>query len=213
MVPTLGVMRMLEARGFENLRQWTHGVDTELFSFHARPYSYQPLEGLTRPLALFVGRVSYEKNIESFLKLKMVGTKIVCGVGPLERNLKNQYPDVTWLGLLAREELAKVYAAADVFVFPSKSETFGLVLLEAMACGTPVAAYPVDGPIEVLCDAQGASQGGVLDVDLLSGTNQALTLARCEARQRAVQFSWGNAAKIFETNLVVATASKLVIQS
>jgi glycosyltransferase involved in cell wall biosynthesis len=213
MVPTLGVLRMLEARGFENLRQWTHGVDTELFSFHARPYGYLPLEGLTRPLALFVGRVSYEKNIESFLKLKMAGSKIVCGVGPLERNLKNQYPDVTWLGLLAREELAKVYAAADVFVFPSKSETFGLVLLEAMACGTPVAAYPVDGPIEVLCDAQGASQGGVLDVDLLSGTNQALTLPRCEARQRAVQFSWGNAAKIFETNLVVATASKLVIQS
>lgn len=213
MVPTLGVLRMLEARGFENLRQWTHGVDTELFSFHARPYDYLPLEGLTRPLALFVGRVSYEKNIESFLKLKMVGTKIVCGVGPLERNLKNQYPDVTWLGLLAREELAKVYAAADVFVFPSKSETFGLVLLEAMACGTPVAAYPVDGPIEVLCDAQGASQGGVLDVDLLSGTNQALTLPRCEARQRAVQFSWGNAAKIFENNLVVARVSKLVIQS
>ena len=153
MVPTLGVLGMLQTRGFVNLRQWTHGVDTELFSFHARPHDHFELEGLARPLALFVGRVSYEKNIESFLKLKMAGTKIVCGVGPLELNLKKQYPDVRWLGLLAREELAKVYAAADVFVFPSKSETFGLVLLEAMACGTPVAAYPVDGPLEVMCDA------------------------------------------------------------
>ena len=213
MVPTLGVLSMLQARGFVNLRQWTHGVDTELFSFHARPYGYFPLEGLARPLALFVGRVSYEKNIESFLKLKMAGTKVVCGVGPLELSLKKQYPDVTWLGLLAREELAKVYAAADVFVFPSKSETFGLVLLEAMACGTPVAAYPVDGPLEVLCDAQGASQGGVLDADLLFGTNQALTLPRREARQRAVQFSWENAAKIFENNLVTAKVVTLAMQS
>ena len=171
------------------------------------------LKAWQRPLALFVGRVSYEKNIESFLKLKMAGTKIVCGVGPLELSLKKQYPDVTWLGLLAREELAKVYAAADVFVFPSKSETFGLVLLEAMACGTPVAAYPVDGPLEVLCEAQGASQGGVLDADLLSSTYQALKIPRSEARQRAIQFSWENAAKIFENHLVPANLGKLVIQS
>jgi glycosyltransferase involved in cell wall biosynthesis len=213
MVPTLGVLSMLQARGFENLRQWTHGVDTELFSFHAQPYCYLPLEGLARPLALFVGRVSYEKNIEAFLKLKMAGTKVVCGVGPLELSLKKQYSDVTWLGLLAREELAKVYAAADVFVFPSKSETFGLVLLEAMACGTPVAAYPVDGPLEVLCDAHGTSQGGVLDADLLSGTDQALTVSRSEARLRAVQFSWKNAAKIFENHLVAAEAGTLVMES
>ena len=211
MVPTLGVVGMLQTRGFVNLRQWTHGVDTELFSFHARPYDHLELEGLARPLALFVGRVSYEKNIESFLKLKMAGTKIVCGVGPLERNLKKQYPDVIWLGLLAREELAKVYAAADVFVFPSKSETFGLVLLEAMACGTPVAAYPVDGPLEVMCDAQGTPEGGILDVDLLSAANQALTMPRSHARQRALQFSWGNAAKIFAKNLVDAKVGKLAI--
>lgn len=211
MVPTLGVVGMLQTRGFVNLRQWTHGVDTELFSFHARPYDHLELEVLARPLALFVGRVSYEKNIESFLKLKMAGTKIVCGVGPLERNLKKQYPDVIWLGLLAREELAKVYAAADVFVFPSKSETFGLVLLEAMACGTPVAAYPVDGPLEVMCDAQGTPEGGILDVDLLSAANQALTMPRSHARQRALQFSWGNAAKIFAKNLVDAKVGKLAI--
>ena len=196
-----------------NLRQWTHGVDTDLFSYKAIPGGYDSLKGLQRPLALFVGRVSYEKNIESFLKLKMAGTKIVCGVGPLELSLKKQYPDVTWLGLLAREELAKVYASADVFVFPSKSETFGLVLLEAMACGTPVAAYPVDGPLEVLSNVVGISEGGILDADLLSATNQALKLPRIEARQRAVQFSWENAAKIFENNLVVAASSKLTIQS
>lgn len=213
MVPTLGVLSMLQARGFVNLRQWTHGVDTEMFSYHARPYGYLPLEGLERPLALFVGRVSYEKNIESFLKLKMAGTKVVCGVGPLELSLKKKYPDVKWLGLLGREELAKVYSAADVFVFPSKSETFGLVLLEAMACGTPVAAYPVDGPVEVLCDAQGVAQGGILDADLLSGVNQALALPRSQSRQRAVQFSWQNAAKIFENNLVTATAGKLAAQA
>jgi glycosyltransferase involved in cell wall biosynthesis len=212
MVPTSGVLSMLQARGFVNLRQWTHGVDTDLFCFHAQPYEYVPLEGLLRPLALFVGRVSYEKNIESFLKLKMSGTKIVCGVGPLELSLKTRYPEVTWLGLLAREELAKVYAAADVFVFPSKSETFGLVLLEAMACGTPVAAYPVDGPLEVLRDAQGESRGGILDANLLSGANQALTLPRSEARQRAVQFSWRNAAKIFENHLVTANLGKLTAQ-
>ena len=213
MAPTLGVLEMLQKRGFENLRQWTHGVDTELFSFHAHPHDHLALEGLTRPLALFVGRVSYEKNIESFLKLKMAGTKIVCGVGPLELSLKKQYPDVTWLGLLAREDLAKVYAAADVFVFPSKSETFGLVLLEAMACGTPVAAYPVDGPLEVMCDAQGMPEGGILNVDLLSAANQALTMPRSNARQRAVQFSWGNAAKIFEKNLVFSQIGKLAKQS
>jgi glycosyltransferase involved in cell wall biosynthesis len=209
MVPTQGVLNMLKARGFVNLRQWTHGVDTNLFSFHAQPYAYVPLENLPRPLALFVGRVSYEKNIESFLKLKMAGTKVVCGVGPLELSLKEKYPDVTWLGLLAREELAKVYAAADVFVFPSKSETFGLVLLEAMSSGTPVAAYPVDGPLEVLRVGHGVSHGGVLDANLLSGTYQALKLPRSEARAHAVKFSWKNAAKIFESHLVAANLYKI----
>ena len=212
MVPTEGVLGMLQARGFSNLRKWTHGVDTDLFSFHAQPYAHLPLANLPRPLSLFVGRVSYEKNIESFLKLKMAGTKIVCGVGPLELSLKAKYPDVTWLGLQAREELAKVYAAADVFVFPSKSETFGLVLLEAMSCGTPVAAYPVDGPLEVLRQRHGVTKGGVLDANLLSGTYQALKLSRSEARARAVQFSWKNAAKIFEGHLVAANLSKLGIK-
>jgi glycosyltransferase involved in cell wall biosynthesis len=213
MVPTQGVLNMLKKRGFVNLRQWTHGVDTELFSYHSITSLYLPFEHLEHPISLFVGRISYEKNIAAFLNLNMPGTKVVCGVGPLELGLKKQYPKVRWLGLLSREELAKVYAAADVFVFPSQSETFGLVLLEAMACGTPVAAYPVDGPLEVLCDTAGKPYGGVLNVDLLAATRQALAIPRIEARNRAVQFSWSNSAKIFEKNLVAAKVVSLHLDS
>ena len=149
LVPTPSVQRMLDARGFRNLRTWTHGVDTQLFTYVDQPQRYEGLGRLMRPVSLFVGRVSYEKNIEAFLKLDVPGAKVVCGVGPLEEALKERYPQVQWLGLLPRSDLAKVYAAADVFVMPSRSETFGLVMLEAMACCTPVAAYPVEGPLEV----------------------------------------------------------------
>lgn len=206
MVPTQGVLRMLEKRGFKNLRCWTHGVDTELFAFQPQPRLYPPLGTLVRPVSLFVGRVSYEKNIDAFLKLDIPGTKVVCGVGPLEVSLKQRYPQVRWMGVLPRPELAKVYAAADVFVFPSRSETFGLVMLEAMAAGTPVAAYPVDGPLEVLGKAGGADDGvhygGVLHVDLQQACYQALAVARHEARLRALDFSWTHAAQLFESFLV-----------
>ena len=206
MVPTQGVLRMLEKRGFKNLRCWTHGVDTELFAFQPQPRLYPPLGTLVRPVSLFVGRVSYEKNIDAFLKLDIPGTKLVCGVGPLEVSLKQRYPQVRWMGVLPRPELAKVYAAADVFVFPSRSETFGLVMLEAMATGTPVAAYPVDGPLEVLGNAGGADDGvhygGVLHVDLQQACYQALAVARHEARLRALDFSWTHAAQLFESFLV-----------
>jgi glycosyltransferase involved in cell wall biosynthesis len=157
MVPTQGVLSLLSKRGFRNLKLWTHGVDTELFEFTSESQSYPELAHLPRPVSVFVGRVSYEKNIEMYLQMPFQGSKVVCGVGPLEASLKSKYPDVTWLGLLPRNELAKVYASADVFVFPSRNETFGLVMLEAMACGTPVAAYPVDGPIEVLTTNSGWS--------------------------------------------------------
>ena len=150
MVPTQGVLQMLQQRGFQNLRPWTHGVDMALFPYHKEVQLHAELGVLARPVSLFVGRVSYEKNIEAFLQLDVPGTKIVCGVGPLEGSLKARYPQVRWLGILPRAELARVYAAAALFVMPSRSETFGLVMLEAMASGTPVAAYPVDGPLEVL---------------------------------------------------------------
>ena len=204
MVPTDGVLRMLEQRGFRNLRNWTHGVDTELFAMQSQPVQYPPIGLLARPVSLFVGRVSYEKNIEAFLKLDLPGTKVVCGVGPLLAGLKERYPQVRWLGLLARAELAQVYAAADVFVFPSKSETFGLVMLEAMACGTPVAAFPVDGPLEVLGKPDGSCHGGVMNADLLQASYSALALPRHEARARALAFSWSHAAQLFASHLVPA---------
>ena len=200
MVPTHGVLRMLEARGFRNLRAWTHGVDTALFPYQPEPRRYEPLGTLARPVALCVGRVSQEKNIEAFRKLDLPGSKVVCGVGPVEAALRERFPGVHWLGLLPRDELARVYAAADLFVFPSRSETFGLVMLEAMATGTPVAAYPVDGPLEVLGQPQ--SQGGVMNDNLLEACYAALALPRHEARARALAFSWAQATQLFVSHLV-----------
>lgn len=213
LVPTQGVLRMLEQRGFRNLRSWTHGVDTQLFSFQPEAHLYPRMGTLVRPVSLFVGRVSYEKNIEAFLALDIPGTKVVCGVGPLEASLKDRYPQVRWLGVLPRDELARVYAAADVFVFPSRSETFGLVMLEAMASGTPVAAYPVDGPLEVLGKPDGSCHGGVMHEDLKHACYSAMTVPRHEARARALDFSWLQAAQLFEGHLVPANRkadSKLV---
>lgn len=205
MVPTHGVLRMLEARGFRNLRAWTHGVDTQLFRYEPLPQEHELMGRLPRPVALFVGRVSYEKNIEAFLQLEFPGTKVVCGVGPLEAQLKQRFPKVRWLGLLPRNELARVYAAADLFVFPSRSETFGLVMLEAMATGTPVAAYPVDGPLEVLGETP--QQGGVLHEDLLHACYATLAVPRHEARARALAFSWEQATQLFASYLVPVSQS------
>ena len=149
-----------------------------------------------------MGRISYEKNIEAFLKLDLPGSKLVCGVGPLQDSLQSRYPHVHWMGVLPREHLARVYAAADVFVFPSRSETFGLVMLEAMAAGTPVAAYPVDGPWQVLGADQGQMLGGVLDEDLQKAVQKALTVPRQAARERAQAFGWDAAAQGFVSHLV-----------
>lgn len=199
LVPTPSVLRMLESRGFRNLRGWTHGVDMQLFSYQEEPQHHAHLGVLARPVSLFVGRVSYEKNIDAFLQLDVPGTKVVCGVGPLEVSLRERYPHVRWLGVLPRHELAEVYAAADVFVMPSRSETFGLVMLESMASGTPVAAYPVEGPLEVVGNP---GRGGVLDHDLSGAWYQALTIPRHEARARALDFSWGHASQLFAGHLV-----------
>ena len=206
MVPTQGVLDMLRDRGFSNLRRWTHGVDTKLFAFDAKSDPSAPHPALfgpvMRPISLFVGRVSYEKNIDAFLKLDIPGTKVVCGVGPLEVQLKERYPQARWLGVLPRDELARIYAAADVFVFPSRSETFGLVMLEAMATGTPVAAFPVDGPLEVVGLPDGSQRGGALHAHLQTAWYNALAVPRHEARDRAIGFSWQHAAQLFEGFLV-----------
>lgn len=204
MVPTQGVLQMLDARRFRNLRAWTHGVDTELFAFHESPVTFDALGALPRPISLFVGRVSYEKNIQAFLELELAGSKVVAGVGPLEASLKRRYPNVHWVGVLPRPHLAQLYASADLFVFPSRSDTFGLVMCEAMATGAPVAAFPVDGPNEVLGrrDAIGRSLGGVMDEDLRTACLRALSIPRREARARALDFSWETATQLFVRHLV-----------
>jgi glycosyltransferase involved in cell wall biosynthesis len=212
LVPTQGVMRLLDGKGFKNLRSWTHGVDVGLFEFSSTVQHHPALDDLPRPVALYVGRVSYEKNIDSFLAMPWQGSKVVCGVGPLEASLKQRFPGVRWLGVLPREELAKVYASADVFTFPSRNETFGLVMLEAMACGTPVAAYPVDGPLEVLKDHAGhvqRPQGGVLHEDLALASVQALNIPRHDARLQALSFSWDEATRLFESHLVRLPARRV----
>ena len=205
MVPTQGVKHLLEKRGFRNLRQWTHGVDLGLFQFAPTAIAHEHFKDLERPIALYVGRVSYEKNIESFLSMPWQGSKVVCGVGPLEEDLKQKFSGVRWLGVLPRDVLSKMYAAADVFTFPSRHETFGLVMLEAMACGTPVAAFPVDGPWEVLGvegDDPATAKGGILSEDLAQAAQQALRVPRSEARAQSERFSWAEATSQFVAHLV-----------
>ncbi|HEX6703662.1 MAG TPA: glycosyltransferase family 1 protein [Albitalea sp.] len=195
MVPTEGMLGILRRHGFANLRAWSHGVDLSLF----QPIAGADL-GLPRPVFLYVGRVSYEKNLEAFLRLDLPGTKVVYGVGPLLERLQRQHPEVVWRGVVPRSDLVRVYSAADAFVFPSHSETFGLVMLEAMACGLPVAAFPVPGPLDVVGD----SDGGVLHEDLRHAALQALEIPRERAMARARQFDWRPVCDQFIGHLVPA---------
>lgn len=181
LVGTPHLKTLLENRGFTNAVIWQKGVDTELF----HPSRRGPLP-YPSPVFLYVGRVAVEKNIEAFLKLDLPGTKLVVGGGPSLDKLKVDYPGVVFLGPKQGEELATLFASADVFVFPSKTDTFGLVLLEALASGTPVAAFPVTGPIDVIADAP----VGVLDHDLRAAALKALDVPRGECRSYAANFSW-----------------------
>jgi glycosyltransferase involved in cell wall biosynthesis len=192
LVPTKGVLRLLDRQGFRNLREWTHGVDVHLFRYSDKPVMAPALQDLKHPIALCVCRVSYEKNLESFLRMPWSGSKVVAGDGPLLKNLKERYPHVRWLGLVPHDELPAIYASAHVFAFPSRHETFGLVMLEAMSCGTPVAAYPVDGPLEVLGNGydRSSARGGIMFEDLQDACQLAMRVPRHEARSRALQFSW-----------------------
>ena len=181
LVPTPVVKRDLEANGFERVVLWSRGVDLDVFKpGPARAHDARP------PVFLCVGRVAVEKNIEAFLALDLPGTKWVAGAGPLLPELRRKYPDVRFTGVLEQPELAALYNAADVFVFPSKTDTFGLVLLEAMACGCPVAAYPVTGPLDVIGDAP----AGRLDHDLRQACLDALRIERDVARAHAERYSW-----------------------
>ena len=196
LVPTEGMLAILRGYGFGRLRSWSHGVDLGLFS----PVAGADL-GLPRPVFLYVGRLSYEKNLEDFLRLDLPGSKVVCGVGPLADSLRRRYPAVHWRGVVPRERLPAIYSAADAFVLPSRSETFGLVMLEAMACGTPVAAYPEAGPLDVV-GPQG--DGGVLDADLRAAALAALRVPREQARARALRFDWSAVCDQFLGHLVPA---------
>lgn len=192
MAPTPVVVRDLEHWGFRNVVLWTRGVDLDVFALRRDDrLRSEP------PIFLYVGRVAVEKNVEAFLKLDLPGSKWVVGDGPALAGIRAKYPQANYLGVLDQRELARVYASADVFVFPSKTDTFGLVLLEAMACGLPVAAYPVTGPLDVV----GGTGGGVLDEDLGAACLAALKIDRADARKVAERYSWRAATLQFERYL------------
>ena len=188
MAPTPTVMAELREHGIDNVALWTRGVDTDTY----KPSPPIPLE-LPKPIFLHVGRVSVEKNIAEFLMADLPGTKVVAGEGPALATLKQRFPEAHYLGVLPQRDLARLYSAADVFVFPSRSDTFGLVLLEALSCGTPVAAYPVQGPLDVIGDAD----VGVLNDDLRLACAEALKIDRNRCREFALSRSWSAATRQF----------------
>lgn len=207
LVPTPAVKRELDERGFTNIIVWTRGVDHELF----RPYDDRgglDLD-LPRPIFLYAGRTAREKNIEAFLSAQLPGSKLVVGGGPELDGLRKRYPDAHFVGYKYGEELARHYAASDVFVFPSRTDTFGVVMLEAMATGVPVAAYPVTGPIDVV--EQGVS--GILDDDITIAATKALELDRERVREYARGFTWRRCAEVFlDTLSPITRPSKTTAQ-
>ena len=200
MVATPTVERQLAARKFRRLVRWSRGVDTTLF----KPYGKNNLafDGVPRPLLLNVGRVSVEKNLRAFLDLKTPGSKIVIGDGPDLARLKVEYPEAQFLAPLQGEALARHYAAVDLFVFPSKTDTFGLVLLEAAAAGLRIAAFPVAGPADVLGDAA-CADFAILDNDLQRAVERALLLSDNPDKPSglAARFSWQACTAQFYTHL------------
>lgn len=192
MVATPSIAADLIARGFRNIGRWSRGVDLELF----RPDAPAALD-LPRPIHVYVGRVAVEKNIGAFLALDLPGSKVVIGDGPQRAALQARHPDAHFLGAKFGADLARHVAAGDVFVFPSLTDTFGLVLLEALACGLPVAAFPVEGPKDVIRDGE----VGALDWDLKRAITRALGLSRAACRAYAGQFTWEAATRQFLANL------------
>jgi glycosyltransferase involved in cell wall biosynthesis len=188
MVSTASLMAELASRGFAHLGLWTRGVNTDLF----RPERAISLD-LPRPVFVSMGRVAVEKNLDAFLSLDLPGSKVVIGEGPQEAELRRRFPDATFMGELHGETLAAHVAAADVFVFPSKTDTFGVAQLEALACGVPVAAYPVTGPKDVI----GNRPVGALDNDLRAACLAALNISRAACRDFALTRSWQVSARQF----------------
>lgn len=190
MVPTKSVISKLALHGFTNTILWTRGVDVDFF----KPYEIKlPYE---KPIYLFVGRISLEKNLEAFLSLELPGTKILVGPGPLINKLSKKYPDAKFLGRREGKELVDLYAGSDVFVFPSKRDVFGLSQIEALACGTPVAAFPAPGPIDILNEKVGS-----INKDLYKSISSAMKLCGDDCRKHAKRYSWKECADIFFSNL------------
>lgn len=195
MVSTPSMQGELENRGFRNIVRWRRGVDSDLF----RPRDKSWL-ALPRPVAVYVGRLAPEKNLDAFLGMAWEGSKLVVGDGPERARLQRDYPEAHFVGYRHGEDLARHMAAADVMVFPSLTDTFGLVNLEAMACGVPVAAYPVTGPIDVVED--GCT--GALDRDLAKAAQRALRAAPAACRERARRSDWASCTAEFESNLAAS---------
>lgn len=199
MVATPSLAHELGARGFRKLGAWTRGVDTDLF----RPDDAAELD-LPSPVFMTMGRVAVEKNLDAFLSLNLPGSKVVIGDGPQRAALEQRYPNVRFLGEKTGQDLTSHLAAADVFVFPSLTDTFGVVQLEALACGTPVAAFPVTGPVDVIAD----HPVGALDTDLRSACMRALGMSRESCRNFALERSWENSARQFIGNLTALQPSR-----
>ncbi len=195
MVATETLKKDLSARGFKNLMTWSRGVDQTLF--HPR---HEPVYDLPRPIFLNVGRVAVEKNLEAFLKLDLPGSKVVIGDGPHLEQLRRKYPAVHFLGPKVGQDLARHYTDADVFVFPSKTDTFGNVVIEALASGVPVAAYPVMGPLDII----GTSGAGALSEDLREAALMALDISSEAAIARARDFTWAGTTQQFINNVTEA---------
>jgi len=194
MAATPALATELRSRGFRNVVLWPRGVDAGLF----HPRAVDP--GLPRPIFLCVGRVAVEKNLEAFLELDLPGSKVIVGDGPARAALARKYPQAVFLGARQGEALAQAYAGADVFVFPSKTDTFGLVLLEALASGVPVAAFPVTGPRDVI----GAAPVGALNDDLRAACLSALTIPSLACLEFAAGHTWEASARAFVDNIVSA---------
>jgi 1,2-diacylglycerol 3-alpha-glucosyltransferase/glucuronosyltransferase len=188
LVPTESQRRDLADKGFQRLGIWGRGVDAELFRPRAKT-----ILGAARPVSMYVGRVAVEKNIESYLSSDIPGTKVVIGDGPELVPLRNAYPGVRFLGQKTGEALATLLAAADVFVFPSRTDTFGIVMLEAMACGVPVAAYPVTGPLDLVQDGV----TGALDEDLAVAARRAIALNPGGCVRFARSMTWSRSSEVF----------------
>jgi glycosyltransferase involved in cell wall biosynthesis len=199
MVATASLRQELAARGFRRLGFWGRGVDTKLFS----PDEPAKLD-LPRPIFMTMGRVAVEKNLEAFLSLDLPGSKVVIGEGPQRAELERRYPDAIFLGEKKGADLTSHLAAADVFVFPSRTDTFGVVQLEALACGTPVAAFPVTGPLDVIAD----HPIGALSEDLREACMRALGMSREACRSFALERSWENSARQFIGNLATLQPSR-----